>query len=160
VYLLLHDWERMPKIEGTVAQKNPMQFAASQSSPLAYAALTMSRLYQFHGTAEEFEKKCRKQWPTFHLLLDPDRARYPEGSRRYAQHLRWKGDLLEPDAVQSEVSGGQQPGIGGGGIWLEVMESRALATDPPDQHPGIKPGEIYCSVEFNNKRSLNPDSDK
>ncbi len=161
MYLLLHDWERMPVIAGTVAQKNPMQYAFTQSSILAYPALTMSRLYLFHGTAAKFEASCRKRWRSFHLILDPDpQKRYPEGTHRYAQHLSWKGDVLEPDAVQSQVSGGQQPGLGTGGMWVEVMESRALATDPTDAHPGIKPGESYCAVEFSNKRAIDADSEK
>lgn len=152
MYLLLHDWERMPAIEGTVPQIDSSRYVVPLSSPIAYAAAGMSRSCLFRGTAAEFEKRCRNHWPSFRLLLDPDKSRHPEGTRRYAQHLRWNGDILEPDAVQSDVSGGSEPGIGGGGIRVEVLESRALASDPSNWHPGVKPGEIFCWVEWHNKR--------
>lgn len=152
LYLLLHDWERMPVIEGTIAQKNYGAFMLPISSPLAYEFAGMIRSYVFCGPATALEKSCRAHWPSFRLLLDPDTTRHRPGTRRYAQHLRWRGDNLEPDAVLSDVTGGQQPGAGGGGIWVEVLEIPALATDPPDLHPGVSPGQPYCRLEFYNKR--------
>jgi hypothetical protein len=155
LYLLLHDWERMPVIEGTIAQKDSGGFMLPITSPLAYEFAGMTRSYVFCGPATALEKNCRERWPSFRLFLDPDSTRHSPGTRRYAQHLKWRGDDLEPDAVLSDVSGGQEPGVGGGGIWVEVLEIRALATDPPDLHPGVSPGQPYCRLEFHNKRGPN-----
>ena len=154
MYLYLHDWERMPRIEGLVAVDDSMRYLLPITSPLSIMSAGGIRTHVFLGPATAFERNCRKLWPSFRLIPDTNQthSRYPKGKTRYAQHLRWIGDKLEPDAKPSDVVGGQEPGVGDGGIWMEVVESRALPSDPAGHRPGIKDGEIYCRVEFHNMR--------
>jgi hypothetical protein len=64
------------------------------------------------------------------------------------QHLRWNGAALEPDST-----GGRDPGVGAGGIWVEV-EERLGDQDAAKRPPGIGAGELYCAVQLRNERQL------
>jgi hypothetical protein len=149
MYLLLHDWERMPQIEGTVVIAEGAMVCSEFVSTFMDFAGGRVRYLVFRGSVPEFERKCRKRWPSFHLVVsDTSRVTLGRGPKM-GQHLRWKDEALEP-----AVADGTEPLPGAGGIWVEVQERRAEAGDPPNRHPGIKTGDTYCDVAFTDKRNL------
>jgi len=154
MYLRLHDWERVPRIEGTIAVPDSGEYLLPISHPLASIAVTGTRSYLFPGTVVELEASCRKNWPTFRFVADQDVGRYRDGTRRYAQHFSWDGDRLEPDADIADVQGGTAPGIGDGGIWIEVLERVALDSDPAHVRSAVAAGETYCWIELHNNRGF------
>jgi hypothetical protein len=149
MYLLLHDWERMPVIEGTVLRAEGAMVCSEFLSTFLDFAGGRVRYLVFRGSAAEFERKCRKRWPAFQLAVSDTSGVTHGRGPKMGQHLRWKGEDLEP-----AIADGKEPEIGQGGIWVEVEERRAQPSDPPGQHPGIRNGEIYCDVEFSNKRKV------
>ena len=149
MYLLLHDWERMPEIGGAVLRAEGAFGISEALSTLLGFAGGRFRYFVFRGSAREFEGKCRKLWPSFHLAVT-DTSGVKQGmTPAMGQHLSWNGEALEPDST-----GRKWPEIGAGGIWVGVGEERAKASDPSDRHPGIKSGEIYCIVQLTNERKL------
>jgi len=145
MYLLLHDWERMPNIEGAETIRLGMP-----GTPMGMltAMGAMARALVFRGTAAEFERRCRERWPGFHLAwsdtADSVRTRAP---RQGHQLLRWKGDILVPDPSVKE-----RPALGTGGIWLEAAEERARDSEAAQLGHGIKPGDTICTVFLINLR--------
>ena len=149
MYLLLHDWERMPKIEGTVVSAEGAMVCSEFLSTFLDFAGGRVRYLVFRGSALEFERKCRKHWPSFHLVVSDTLGASHGRGPKMGQHLRWKAEALEP-----AIADGKEPELGEGGIWVEVQERRAEASDPPGKRPGIRNGDTYCLVEFSNKRKL------
>jgi len=149
MYLLLHDWERMPQIEGTVVIAEGAMVCSEFLSTFMDFVGGRARYLVFRGSVPEFERKCRKRWPSFHLVVSDTSGVKLGWGPKMGQHLRWKGEALEPT-----IADGKEPQIGEGGIWVEVEQRRAQAGDPPNRRPGIKTGGIYCDVAFINKRNL------
>ena len=145
MYLLLRDWKQVPEIEGSVSRREGA-FGISEvfSALLGYAG-GRYRYFAYRGSAEDFEARCRKRWPSFHLVAGPPGH---GGGARMGQHLRWNGAALEPDST-----GGRDPGVGAGGIWVEV-EERLGDQDAAKRPPGIGAGELYCAVQLRNERQL------
>jgi len=139
--LLLRDWKRMPEIQGSVSHREGAVGISETFSALTAYAGARYRYFTYRDSAQDFEARCRKVWPSFHLVAGG-------GGTRMGQHLHWNGDVLEPD-----VPGGKDPGIGGGGIWVEV-EERQGDQDAAKRPPGIAPGERYCAVLLRNERDL------
>ncbi|HYQ90049.1 MAG TPA: hypothetical protein VEU09_10545 [Candidatus Binatia bacterium] len=146
MYLLLRDWKRMPEIEGSVSHREGALGISETLSALTGYAGGRYRYLTYRGPAVDFEARCHKRWPSFRLV-----AGGPPGhgaGTRMGQHLHWNGDALEPD-----VPGGKDPGIGGGGIWVEA-EERLADQDAAKRPPGIAAGEVYCAVLLRNERDL------
>jgi tetratricopeptide (TPR) repeat protein len=146
MYLLLRDWKGMPEIEGSVSHREGA-FGISEtfSAQVGYAG-GRYRYFTYRGPAEDFEARCRKLWPSFRLVAGATPGR--GGGTRMGQHLHWNGAVLEPDAP-----GGRDPGIGAGGIWIEV-EERLADQDPAKRPAGIGAGELYSAVQLRNEREL------
>jgi hypothetical protein len=144
MYLLLHDWERMPSIEGTETT-----LAGDPGTPggLLTGMGAVMRHMIFHGTAIEFERRCRTHWPGFRLAGGDTAAAGRGVVRAGGQLLRWNGDSLEP--VPGVL---RSPGLGTGGLWLEVEEYRAAEGNVKEL--GGRPGETYCLVTLMNLRKL------
>lgn len=129
IYLLLHDWERMPAIRGMERTQTP--------EALALGAL--ARSYFFKGHSTEFVSQARTHWPGFRLAGgDTTHTGYEHRGRC---HLVWKGDVLAVDP-----HGKAQPELGTGGFWIDVLEVNATEKILPQVGHGIKAGETFCIV--------------
>ena len=86
------------------------------------------RYLVFRGSAPEFERKCRKHWPSFHLMVS-DTSQVTSGrGPRMGQHLLWKGEALEP-----AIADGKEPVIGGGGEARTGKRRTKPASRDPDR---------------------------
>ena len=144
--LLLRDWKRMPEIEGSASHREGAFGISESFSALTGYAGARYRYFTYRGPAEDFEARCRKLWPSFRLVAGGPPGH--GGGARMGQHLHWNGAALEPD-----VPGGKDPGIGAGGIWIEV-EERMADQDPAKRPPWIGAGELYSAVQLRNERGL------
>ena len=144
MYLSLHDWERIPHIEGL----QPLQGMGADMPGLMTGTGPGTRMFLFRGRAAEFEQRCRNVWPGFALVREDSSARPKDDALVRGDRLfRWNGDVLE---LEPDVR--KQPARGNGGIWVVVVEERADERKLPYLGEGVKIGDVYCTVGFVNLR--------
>jgi len=145
MYLVLHDWERLPAIQGL----EPISVAGR--APEALSSLgVVAHMYLFHGSFSNFMSEAHRFWPGLKLAGADTSSWKSQGyARRGGYHLVWSGDALKPAA-----HGETQPDFGAGGVWMDVTEMRVDEKSLAEMPKGTKVGDVLCSVSFLNLRAM------